>query len=261
VRRPGRFTTCSRALLCFPHDTLSMLSRSPDYLGADEEPLSEDIDPDGDVDDEAPEDVLGLVAELDDDGDVLELDVDPELGVLDGLVDDDEDEVDGDGLTTGGVDDGEFVPDSRWQPAIPNARPAHSNVTSVLLIVISTVKVERRACVCDLADSVPCKHAGSATKHSKFRLRNSTVSNRLHAKTTVATSDPPTRDVQISLLAGNNYADSRGGRTPCCSSGCFRSKIQAHAVERRTRYGTCASRHQSTRIPVLAGTLDRCPTH
>jgi hypothetical protein len=63
-------------------------------------------------------------------------DIDPLGGVVDvdGGVDDDE--VDGDGVTTGGV-----VPvgvdDSRLQPAIPRTSPVQSNVTSALFIAIS----------------------------------------------------------------------------------------------------------------------------
>ena len=115
----------------------------------DDDPLSADMAPDGGVD-EVLEDVLGLVVELDEDGGVLELDVEPELGVVDGeLVEDEDDDFDGDGLTTGGDEDdvGLLVPDSRWQPAIPSARPVQSNVTNALLMVISTFEVEGRDAV------------------------------------------------------------------------------------------------------------------
>jgi hypothetical protein len=68
----------------------------------------------------AADGVLELELELDgDDGGVLGVDFD----------------VDGDGVTTGGVVDDGF--DSRWQPAIPSARPVQSSMTKVLLIVIS----------------------------------------------------------------------------------------------------------------------------
>ena len=69
----------------------------------------------------AADGVLELELELDgDDGGVLGVDFD---------------DVDGDGVTTGGVVDDGF--DSRWQPAIPSARPVQSSMTKVLLIVIS----------------------------------------------------------------------------------------------------------------------------
>ena len=78
----------------------------------------------------------GGVAVLDDDGGALglidELDDEPALGG----VEDDEDD-DGDGVTTGGVVV-DVVFDSRWQPETPSAMPVQSNVTrAALLIVIS----------------------------------------------------------------------------------------------------------------------------
>ena len=109
--------------------------------------VSDDVPDDGVADEEDDDvdgdDVPGLVDELDDDdGGVLglseELDeVEPVEGVVDGVVVVvDEDDVDGDGVTTGGVVADVFV--SRWQPATPSARPVHSSVTKVaLLIVIS----------------------------------------------------------------------------------------------------------------------------
>ena len=108
--------------------------------------VSDDVPDDGvadEEDDDVDGDVPGLVDELDDDdGGVLglieELDeVEPVEGVVDGVVVVvDEDDVDGEGVTTGGVVADVFV--SRWQPATPSARPVHSSVTKVaLLIVIS----------------------------------------------------------------------------------------------------------------------------
>ena len=109
--------------------------------------VSDDVPDDGVADEEDDDvdgdDVPGLVDELDDDdGGVLglieELDeVEPVEGVVDGVVVVvDEDDVDGEGVTTGGVVADVFV--SRWQPATPSARPVHSSVTKVaLLIVIS----------------------------------------------------------------------------------------------------------------------------
>ena len=109
--------------------------------------VSDDVPDDGVADEEDDDvdgdDVPGLVDELDDDdGGVLglieELDeVEPVEGVVDGVVVVvDEDDVEGEGVTTGGVVADVFV--SRWQPATPSARPVHSSVTKVaLLIVIS----------------------------------------------------------------------------------------------------------------------------
>jgi hypothetical protein len=73
--------------------------------------------------------------------------------VLGGGVVDDEDDVEGDGVTTGGVLE-LVVFDSRWQPATPRAMPEHSNVTrAALLIGIS--KSVNEGTHSDLADSVP----------------------------------------------------------------------------------------------------------
>lgn len=86
--------------------------------------------------------VGGVLAALDDEldggvelGDADELDDIEPLGV-EGVVVDDED-VDGDGVTTGGVlgDVVEVV--SRLQPAMPTASPAQSSVINVLFIAIS----------------------------------------------------------------------------------------------------------------------------
>jgi hypothetical protein len=83
-------------------------------------------DVDGGVELEDDGGALGLIDELDD--------VEPVLG---GGVVDDEDDVEGDGFTTGGVLE-LVVFDSRWQPETPSAMPVHSNVTTAaLLIVIS----------------------------------------------------------------------------------------------------------------------------
>ncbi|HET8877684.1 MAG TPA: hypothetical protein VFO53_15245 [Casimicrobiaceae bacterium] len=79
-------------------------------------------------------------------GGVLALD-DDVLGVDDGLDDidplddeggvvDEEDDVEGDGVTTGGVVPG-VVDDSRLQPAMPSTSPVQSSVTNALFIAIS----------------------------------------------------------------------------------------------------------------------------
>ena len=89
------------------------------------------------------DDVLDGELELVDGGElgVIELDEDDEGDDGDGvegfIVEDEVDEPDGDGATTGGVVDVVDVDDSRWQPASPSARPVHSSVTKALRIVIS----------------------------------------------------------------------------------------------------------------------------
>jgi hypothetical protein len=60
----------------------------------------------------------------------------PELGGVAGAIDDELEEPDGEGATTGGVLE-LVLGVSRWQPATPSTSPVHSNVISVLLIVIS----------------------------------------------------------------------------------------------------------------------------
>ena len=80
--------------------------------------------PDGALDDDGGE--AGLIDELDDVESVLGAGAD--------------DDFEGDGATTGGVDDvvDDVEGDSRWQPATPSAMPVQSNVTrAALLIVIS----------------------------------------------------------------------------------------------------------------------------
>jgi hypothetical protein len=114
---------------------------APVELG-DEELIEDDVD-DGDVldaDEELVSDDGGLVDdELDDvDGGVLgaidELD-ELELGGVDGVVVVDDDEVDGDGVTTGGVVL-VVVDVSRLQPATPSTRPAQSTVTNARFISV-----------------------------------------------------------------------------------------------------------------------------
>jgi hypothetical protein len=73
------------------------------------------------------DDVLGLIAELDD--------VVPELLGVDGVADDDE--LDGDGATTGGVVDFDGAGVSRWQPATPSAMPAQRRVTKAGFVMRS----------------------------------------------------------------------------------------------------------------------------
>jgi hypothetical protein len=84
--------------------------------------------------------VLGVVALELDDGGVAgamleELD---ELVSGAGVVVDDEDEPEGDGVTTGGVfGDVDGADDSRLQPATPSTSPAQSSVTTAVFIEIS----------------------------------------------------------------------------------------------------------------------------
>jgi hypothetical protein len=68
-------------------------------------------------------------------GAMLDDDDEPVLG--EGVVDEDDDEPDGDGVTTGGVF-GEVVgDDSRLHPATPSTRPVQSSVTIAVFIEIS----------------------------------------------------------------------------------------------------------------------------
>jgi hypothetical protein len=101
--------------------------------------LDDDEPVDGDAldDDELVSEEAGGVVELDDpvavDGvDDIELLDDVEGGV----VVDDEDDVEGDGVTTGGVVP-VVVDDSRLQPAMPSTSPVQSSVTNALFIAIS----------------------------------------------------------------------------------------------------------------------------
>lgn len=73
---------------------------------------------------------LGLIDELELD------DIAPELGGVDGLIDDELEEPEGEGATTGGVFD-VLLGVSRWQPATPSTNPLHNNVIKALLMVIS----------------------------------------------------------------------------------------------------------------------------
>jgi hypothetical protein len=112
-------------------------------VDAGEDELGE-LDDDAPVDGEALDDELvsedaGGVPELDDDAPGVEDDepddIDP-LDVLGGGVVLDDDDVEGDGVTTGGVVP-VVVDDSRLQPAIPSTSPVQSSVTNALFIAIS----------------------------------------------------------------------------------------------------------------------------
>lgn len=85
---------------------------------------------DGVLDDE-DEDEDGGVLGVDDIDDELELD-----GGVAGV--DDDDEVDGDGVTTGGVVDVVLVDDSRLQPARPSTTPVQRTVIKAVFIAISS---------------------------------------------------------------------------------------------------------------------------
>lgn len=127
--------------------------------------------PEGGVDDEAfdSDDELddgGVAGAVDDDGDVVAALVPVELvlGVDDieplvdgGVVVDDDEDVDGDGVTVGGVVPGVEVFDaSRLQPAIPRTRPLARTVTNTVFIAISKELI--KGCPpADLADSMPLK--------------------------------------------------------------------------------------------------------
>ena len=73
------------------------------------------------------DDAGGMLDELDD--------VEPVLGLSDGVVDEDDgDELGGDGVTTGGVV-GAVVADSRLQPATLNTSPVQNNVTKAVFML------------------------------------------------------------------------------------------------------------------------------
>lgn len=67
-------------------------------------------------------------------------DIEP-LGVVevDGVIVDDDDDVDGDGVTTGGVVSVVGVDVSRLQPATPRTSPVQSSVTNAVFIAISII--------------------------------------------------------------------------------------------------------------------------
>jgi hypothetical protein len=110
-------------------------------VDAGEDELGE-LDDDAPVDGEALDDELvsedaGGVPELDDDAPGVEDDIDPLDDLPDGGVVLDDDDVEGDGVTTGGVVPVVGVDDSRLQPAIPSTSPVQSSVTNALFIAIS----------------------------------------------------------------------------------------------------------------------------
>jgi len=102
---------------------------APELGVLDDELLSEDAGGVAELDDEPvpldDDEVSGVADELDD--------IEP-LGDVGGVVDDDD--VDGDGVTTGGVVV-DVVGLSRLQPARPRTSPVQSSVTSALFIAIS----------------------------------------------------------------------------------------------------------------------------
>jgi hypothetical protein len=92
-----------------------------------------------DVSDELVDGVLDDEDE-DEDGGVLGVDdIDDELALDGGVAGvDDDDEVDGDGVTTGGVVDVVLVDDSRLQPARPSTTPVQRTVIKAVFIAISS---------------------------------------------------------------------------------------------------------------------------
>lgn len=107
-------------------------------LGIDDDELVDESLLAGGVPDEvddAPLPVDGVVVSGVVDG---ELDIEPLGDVdVDGVVVDDDDDVDGDGVTTGGVVDDGVDGVSRLQPATPSTIPVQSSVTNAVFIVIS----------------------------------------------------------------------------------------------------------------------------
>jgi len=104
--------------------------------------LDDDAPVDGEAldDDELVSGDAGGVPELDDDAPGVDDDepddIDPLDDVPEGGVVLDDDDVEGDGVTTGGVVP-VVVDDSRLQPAIPSTSPVQSSVTNALFIAIS----------------------------------------------------------------------------------------------------------------------------
>jgi hypothetical protein len=115
--------------------SLGVVGAGEDELGG----LDDDEPVDGEAldDDELVSDDAGGVPELDDDAPGVEDDIDPLDDLPDGGVVLDDDDVEGEGVTTGGVVPVVGVDDSRLQPAIPSTSPVQSSVTNALFIAIS----------------------------------------------------------------------------------------------------------------------------
>lgn len=175
--------------------------------------------------------VDGVLVPLDD-----ELDGGGVLGDGDGVVDDDD--VPGEGVTTGGVF-GEVVDDcSRLQPAMPTASPAQSSVINVLFITISD-KLRTGCPPQDLADSMPFGRAAAAHAVGKMPSEISAVVNRIHAFCVPKLPEAPTCGAQISSGAGNNYARFR---SKWCGN-LFTKQIHAHGFIGRTVRSLRGNRH------------------
>jgi len=170
--------------------------------------LDDDSDDEGGV-------VLGLIDELDD----VEL-----SGGVDGVVVDDDGDVEGDGVTTGGVllvvDD-----DSRLQPATPTMTPAQSNATKALFISISHKL--KKWYLGFLADSVPCMPVPATRSTIKMSSEISAVVNWLQPFSCAHWREAPTFNAQFSPRAGNNYP----GIAPRAAKGAFHFQIHAHGPD------------------------------
>ena len=97
----------------------------------------------------------------------------PEFGGVAGAIDDELEEPDGEGATTGGVLAVVLLGVSRWQPATPSTSPVHSSVISVLLIVISRSKL-RKGPPADLAGSMPFQQRFTRFPPANLLHENST---------------------------------------------------------------------------------------
>jgi hypothetical protein len=129
-------------------------------------------------DDVLVSDDAGGVAELEDEGGVDEGldDIEPLGEVDEGGVVDDDDDVDGDGVTVGGVVD--VVDASRLQPAIPRTSPVQTTVNNTLFIV--SLRVLMGCPPRDLADSVPSDREVDRAPKPKMRSEISAVAVGLH---------------------------------------------------------------------------------
>ena len=178
----------ARVAICQPRGSSRYLPLLFSFGVVDVAPELGVLDDDELLDGGVVEDVLvsddaGGVPELDgeapvpDEGGVA--DIDPLGEVDEGGVVDDDDDVDGDGVTVGGVVvDG--VDDSRLQPAIPRTSPVQSTVTNTLFIV--NLRMLMGCPPRDLADSVPCKREVQRAAKWKMRSEISAVVDRLHRR-------------------------------------------------------------------------------
>lgn len=175
--------------------------------------------------------VLGVVAlELDEGGvagAMLE-ELDELVSGAGVVVVDEEDEPEGDGVTTGGVfGDVDGVDDSRLQPATPSTSPAQNSVTTAVFIEISE-NVEKGMPAGVLADSMPWRPRFGPNASQKMRSEISAVVNRRRSFLSANPHEAPASDAQISSAAGNNYPQWPTGRR----REAIHAQIHAHGLSR-----------------------------